>query len=140
MFKLHPQLQQDCLFIGRFELCCLLLMRDANYPWFILVPEREGISEIHQLSQDVQYLLIRESSYLSEKLMAAFRGDKMNVAALGNMVPQLHIHHVVRYRDDAAWPAPIWGQVPAKPYTEEGQDAVIEKLRAVLTEGFEFSV
>ncbi len=116
MAKIHPQLQQDCTIIGRFPLCYLLLVEDANYPWFILLPDREGVGEIFQLSTQDQQQLMQESSQLAETLAAKFEADKINIAALGNLVPQLHIHHVVRYRDDAAWPAPIWGTVPVKPY------------------------
>jgi diadenosine tetraphosphate (Ap4A) HIT family hydrolase len=138
MAELHPQFQRDCLLIGRFSLCRLLLMRDANYPWFILVPDREGISEIYQLSEADQVQLLRESSRLAAVLAVRFRADKLNIAALGNVVPQLHIHHVVRYRDDAAWPAPVWGRVPVRPYTPEGSAAVIETLRQGLHDDFEF--
>ena len=138
MAELHPQLRQDCLLIGRFSLCRLLLMRDANYPWFILVPDREGISEIYQLSEADQVQLLRESSRLASVLAERFQADKLNIAALGNVVPQLHIHHVVRYRDDAAWPAPVWGRVPARPYTPEGSAAVIEILRQGLRDDFEY--
>ena len=138
MADLHPRLQQDCLLIGRFSLCRLLLMRDANYPWFILVPDREGISEIYQLSEADQVQLLRESSRLAGVLAERFRADKLNIAALGNVVPQLHIHHVVRYRDDAAWPAPVWGRVPARPYTPDGLEAVIKTLRQGLCDDFEF--
>jgi len=116
MAEIHPQLQQDCVVIGRFPLCHLLLMKDANYPWFILVPDRDGISEIFELSAQDQQQLMRESSQLAEILAAKFKADKINIAALGNVVPQLHVHHVVRYRNDIAWPAPIWGAVPAKSY------------------------
>ncbi len=84
-------------------------MCDANYPWFILVPNRDNISEIHQLSADDQSQLLKESSLLAESLLESFQGDKMNIAALGNIVPQLHIHYVVRYQNDPAWPAPIVG-------------------------------
>ena len=118
MAEIHHQLQKDCAIIGCFSLCHLLLAKDANYPWFILVPDRDGVSEIFQLSAQDQQQLMIESSQLSEVLADKFQADKINIAALGNMVPQLHIHHVVRYRNDVAWPAPIWGAVPAKPYTE----------------------
>lgn len=130
MFELHPQLHNDCLTIGRFPLCRLLLMRDANYPWFILVPEREAVSEIYQLTETDQLQLMRESSTLAKALASAFAADKINIAALGNVVPQLHVHHIVRYRDDPSWPAPVWGQVPAKPYTEEGLNEVTRRLQA----------
>jgi diadenosine tetraphosphate (Ap4A) HIT family hydrolase len=132
MADLHPQLQKDCLLVGRFPLCRLLLMHDANYPWFILVPDREGICEIFQLSEEDQIQLLRESSLLSAVLVERFHADKLNIAALGNVVPQLHLHHVVRYRDDPAWPAPVWGRVPARPYTPEGLSAVLAALRTGL--------
>lgn len=111
MFDLHPQLENDCIILGQFPLSLLLLHRDANYPWFILVPRRPGVREIFQLDESDQVQLLRESSQLSEVLMDIFSGDKLNVAALGNMVPQLHLHHIVRFRSDPAWPAPVWGAV-----------------------------
>ena len=119
MFTLHPQLQADCIPLGRFPLCQLLLLNDSNYPWFILVPEREAFSEIYQLSAEDQQQLMCESSHLAQRLAERFKADKMNIAALGNIVPQLHLHHIVRYQHDPAWPAPVWGKVPAKPYGAE---------------------
>jgi diadenosine tetraphosphate (Ap4A) HIT family hydrolase len=138
MADLHPRLQQDCLLLGRFTLCRLLLMRDANYPWFILVPDREAISEIFQLSGEDQVQLLRESSRLSAILVELFHADKLNIAALGNVVPQLHVHHVVRFRDDPAWPAPVWGHAPARPYTPEGLSKVLDTLRPGLSDNFEY--
>jgi len=129
---IHHRLSEDCLVIGKLGLCHLLLMQDANYPWFILVPDREDITEIHQLSAADQQLLLEESVMLSRALESAFSPDKLNIAALGNVVPQLHIHHIVRYRTDAAWPAPVWGRVPVKPYTEEALATVIHALKQVL--------
>ena len=121
--------------MARLELSLVLLMRDANYPWFILVPQRKDISEIYQLSPVDQQQLLRESSYLARSLNDAFAADKMNIAALGNVVPQLHIHHIVRYRHDPAWPAPVWGRLPAKPYTTEQINTVIARLKTELVEG-----
>lgn len=132
--SIHPVLRQDCEIIGRFTLCRLLLMKDANYPWFILVPDRPDISEIYQLDEQDQHQLMRESSYLAEKLALHYRADKMNIAALGNVVPQLHIHHVVRYRNDAAWPAPVWAAAPPKPYGPGEIESLISDIRGVLTE------
>ncbi len=128
MADIHPQLLRDCLVLGRFSLCQLLLMRDANYPWFVLVPDRDEIKEIYQLSRDDQSQLMIESSFLAEFLMKAFNGDKMNVAAIGNIVSQLHIHHVVRYHSDAAWPSPVWGKLPTKAYTDEKLKDVLINL------------
>ncbi len=116
-FRLHPSLQKDCIKLGRLTLCRVLLMNDSQFPWLILVPEREGITEIYQLSATDQQQLIHESSYIAEQLSQSYQADKMNIAALGNMVSQLHIHHVVRYKSDKAWPAPIWGKFDAIPYT-----------------------
>ena len=120
--------------MGRFTLCHLLLANDANYPWFILVPDRDSIKEIYQLSKQDQVQLLNESCLLSEHIMQVFVGDKLNVAALGNQVPQLHVHHIVRYQTDPAWPSPIWGKVSARPYTDAELDGLISKLElAALT-------
>ncbi len=116
-FQLHPRLQQDCLEVGRFGLCRLLLMNDSQYPWLILVPEVPGIQEVYQLDKSQRLILSEESCYLSEQLATLYRADKMNVAAIGNVVPQLHVHHVVRYRYDKAWPEPVWGHSPTIPYS-----------------------
>lgn len=137
MAELHPRLRQDCLVLGRFALCRLLLMQDANYPWFILVPDREGATEIFRLSEADQRQVLRESSALAAWLVEQFQADKLNIATLGNVVPQLHIHHLVRYRDDATWPAPVWGQAPPKPYTGEALERLLEKLRDAPPDGFE---
>ena len=139
MAAIHPQLVKDCLLLGRFTLSHLLLMRDANYPWCILVPDREGIAEIYQLSETDQQQLLRESSQLSLAMAAAFSPDKLNVAALGNVGPQLHIHHIARYKTDVAWPAPVWGRVAVKPYSEDELAAVVQSLLSELTEGFKAS-
>ena len=128
MFELHPQLAADCQLLGRFPLCLLLLLRDANYPWCVLVPGRADIREIHQLDEADQQQLMRESVLLARTMAQLFEADKMNVAALGNLVPQLHVHHIVRYRDDPAWPAPVWGRVPARAYEAGELEAVAQRL------------
>jgi diadenosine tetraphosphate (Ap4A) HIT family hydrolase len=138
MADIHPKLLEDCLIIGRFPLCHLLLMGDANYPWFILVPDRDGLSEIYQLSDADQKQLLKESSLLAECLMNVFEGDKMNIAALGNIVPQCHIHHVVRFHGDPAWPAPIWGALPSKAYTQKEVDDIFTKLKQASMNDFKF--
>lgn len=139
MFTLDSRLQQDCLLVGDFPLCRLLLMNDASYPWFILVPRREEVSEIFQLDGADQRQLWQETSLLAETLKDTFAADKMNVATLGNVVSQLHMHVIVRRRDDAAWPAPVWGRQPARPYEDAQIRQIIDKLRLVLTEDFQFS-
>jgi diadenosine tetraphosphate (Ap4A) HIT family hydrolase len=138
VFTLDPRLQQDSLPIGDFPLCRLLLSNDSNYPWFILVPRREDISEIFQLGVADQQQLWQESTVLAQRLKESFGADKMNVAALGNVVSQLHVHVIVRKHEDAAWPAPIWGKHPATPYSAEQVAAIRERLRLVLTEDFTF--
>lgn len=116
MFELHPRLAADTHIVGEFELCLLLLHRDANYPWFILVPKRPEVMEIYHLSESERIQLMAESCQLAEALVDVFSPDKINIATLGNMVPQLHMHHVARYTNDGAWPNPIWGVLPAKEY------------------------
>ena len=128
-WSLHPRLAADSCRVGQFALSLLLLSKDANYPWFILVPRRAGVREIHELDDADQMQLLRESSRLGRALMTAFSGTKLNVAALGNVVPQLHVHHIVRHESDPAWPAPVWGAVPMQPYPPGGVDARIEALR-----------
>lgn len=128
MTKLHPQLEKDCLTLGRFTLSSLLLLNDSNYPWFLLVPERENIREIHQLTPQDQQQLLTESMFFSHCLEDIFKPDKLNIAALGNVVPQLHIHHIARYETDACWPAPVWGAVAARPYEEQAVVKIKKQL------------
>lgn len=108
-------------------------MNDRTWPWVILVPARPGIREIYELELEDQQRLLAESSALSKDMMARFDGDKMNVAALGNMVPQLHLHHIVRFQGDPAWPGPVWGVQPPVPYDEPGLTSVREKLSPVIS-------
>jgi diadenosine tetraphosphate (Ap4A) HIT family hydrolase len=128
MFTLDKTLQQDCIVLGEFPLSLLLLMNDRNFPWFILVPKRAGIQEIFQLCSEDQHQLLDESTLLASTLAKLFNADKMNIAALGNVVKQLHVHHVVRYESDPVWPAPIWGKIPAQPYESTAMTALISKV------------
>ncbi len=132
MTELDPRLLNDCEVLGQFKLCHVLLMRDANYPWIVLVPDRENKTEIFDLSEEDQKQLNIESNILLAFLKKEFNADKMNVAALGNVVSQLHIHHVVRYQTDIAWPAPVWGAYPAKAYSESS----LQERIASLVKGF----
>ncbi|MFQ3276931.1 MAG: diadenosine tetraphosphate (Ap4A) HIT family hydrolase [Colwellia sp.] len=127
-FSLHPQLVLDGIELADFPLCKLLLCNDSAYPWFILVPKIADISEVFQLEWQQQQQLLNESSLLSELLLQVFAGDKMNIAALGNVVEQLHVHHVVRFKSDAQWPKPIWGQQALTPYSDEEIVALKAKL------------
>ena len=108
-FQLHPQLANDGIIIGVFDISLLLMINDAAYPWFVLVPQIVDIKDAHQMNEAQHIQVLRESRALSVSLMEAFSGEKLNIAALGNMVPQLHIHYIVRTKTNAAWPAPIWG-------------------------------
>lgn len=132
-FNLHPQLAIDCVELADLPLCKLLLCNDSAYPWFIIVPKVNDITEIYQLDWQQQQQLLNESSLLSELLMQVFSGDKMNVAALGNMVEQLHIHHVVRYKNDVSWPKPIWGQQALTSYSADELVKLKAKLLPQLT-------
>jgi len=138
MFVLDERLQQDTVTLGDFPLCRLLLMNDASYPWFILVPRREEVSELFQLNTADQQLLWREATALAEILKDTFGADKMNVATLGNVVSQLHVHVIARRRGDAAWPAPVWGFQSTKPYGEAQLTGIRQKLKLVLANGFQF--
>ena len=136
MFQLHERLAADTHNLGRSRLCEILLMNDRTWPWIILVPAVPDIREIYQLGKEQQQRLLEESSTLSQGMMEIFGGDKMNVAALGNMVPQLHCHVVGRFKDDPAWPGPIWGVGTAEPYDEEAGRDRLAALRADLISAF----
>lgn len=139
MFVLDTRLEQDTVSIGDFRLCRLLLMNDSSYPWFILVPRLEEVSEVFQLTTADQKLLWEEVTALAEIVKDTFGADKMNVATLGNVVAQLHVHVIARRRDDATWPAPVWGRQPAVSYSEEQVHAIRNKLKLVLTNSFKFT-
>jgi diadenosine tetraphosphate (Ap4A) HIT family hydrolase len=132
-FQLHPQLEADTIPICELSLCRVLLMNNANFPWVILVPARDNITELHQLSEQDYALVTAEIKQLSQSLHAITKADKMNVAALGNMVPQLHIHIIARFKDDAAWPNPVWGHGMATPYDTKTSEGLISLLQRTLT-------
>lgn len=131
-FVLHPQLAKDTALIGRIGECLLLLMKDARYPWLILVPEQEGLRELHDLSDDQFSSVIQIIKQTSLRLQTLTEALKINVAALGNMVPQLHIHIIARREDDAAWPGPVWGVGTAEPYTEDELTVLVATLKESL--------
>lgn len=128
-FELHPQLAADTFTVGDLPLCRMLLMNDARFPWVILVPRRDNISEFYQLSMQDQQLLWQESALVAEKLMQLTEADKLNLAALGNVVPQLHLHHVARFQEDMAWPKPVWGQGVAVAYDESEKQQMLRNLQ-----------
>jgi diadenosine tetraphosphate (Ap4A) HIT family hydrolase len=128
-WSLHPQLEQDCVMIADLPLSRLLLSRDANYPWLLLVPRRLGAGEIIDLDAVDQVQLMTEIVLVSRALKAVAACDKLNVAAIGNVVRQLHIHIVARHRDDMAWPKPVWGAAPARQYDLAERDRFVTALR-----------
>jgi diadenosine tetraphosphate (Ap4A) HIT family hydrolase len=128
-WSLHPQLDKDTAAVGDLPLCRLLLIRDANYPWLVLVPRRADVTEIIDLDEGAQAQLMTEITRVSRALREITRCDKLNVAALGNAVPQLHVHIIARRRTDAAWPRPVWGAVPASPYNPQDMQKLIDALR-----------
>ncbi len=134
MFQLDPVLRRDSILVGNLPLCELRLINDAQFPWFILVPRRNNITEIYQLVDEDKQQLMAESCLLAETLHDAFTATKLNVAALGNQVPQLHIHHIVRYDTDSCWPGPIWGKFPAVPYDKEKLAEILQKVQVLLSD------
>lgn len=131
-FKLDSRLQQDCFLIGDFFLSQVLLMNDRNFPWLILVPRVAGISEIVQLSMGNQQQLLSESGIISNLLLELFPTDKLNVAALGNIVSQLHVHHIARRKDDQCWPSPVWGYGGGIAYRDQEKVELINKIQQEL--------
>lgn len=128
-WSLHPQLDTDTATIGDLPLSRLLLSKDANYPWLILVPRQPDAVEIIDLDPDARTRLMTEIGQVSEALKGITGCDKLNVAALGNQVPQLHVHIIARRKGDAAWPRPVWGAVPAREYDAAELGAFINAIR-----------
>ncbi|MBF0324410.1 MAG: HIT family protein [Alphaproteobacteria bacterium] len=126
MFELHPRLTADTIPVTDWPLCRVMLMRDANYPWLVLVPRRHGVTEIHELDQSDRQTLIEEIAAASQRLQNLTQAYKINVAALGNVVQQLHVHVIARFTTDPAWPNPVWGAVPAKPYADSEMTRLLE--------------
>jgi len=128
-WTLHPQLAADTTSLSDLPLSRVLLMNDANYPWLILVPRKVDITEVIDLDEAEQAQLMREVTRAARALREITACHKLNIAALGNAVPQLHVHIVARFRHDAAWPKPVWGVAPAKAYEREALDSFIAALR-----------
>jgi diadenosine tetraphosphate (Ap4A) HIT family hydrolase len=131
-WTLHPQLEADTVLVGELALSRLLLAKDVNFPWLILVPRCGDVSEIIDLDEPGQAELIREIALVCRAIKAVVPCDKLNVAALGNAVPQLHVHIIARRRGDPAWPKPIWGVVPAREYDAAVRENLIAALREAL--------
>ena len=132
MFELDGRLAADTFVLGSTSLSRVLLMNDARFPWLILVPERADVSEPFELSDADQAQLWQESMRLGEAMKAHFAADKLNIAALGNQVAQLHVHHIARFHTDDAWPGPVWGVGSAVPYSGTALDTLVRELRSLL--------
>jgi diadenosine tetraphosphate (Ap4A) HIT family hydrolase len=128
-WSLHPQLEQDTEAVGDLSLSRLLVNNDANYPWLLLVPRRPGACEIIDLDERDQSQLMIEIARVSRALKDLTACHKLNVAAIGNVVPQLHVHIAARRRDDPAWPKPVWGAVTARAYDLAERERFIAALR-----------
>lgn len=135
-FHLHEQLAKDTLHLTDWPLCQVLLMNDKNYPWLVLVPKVAAVNELYQLSWSQQQQLLQEINCASQALQQC-QPDKLNIAALGNIVPQLHVHVIARMATDPAWPKPVWGTVAAQPYAVEQRAEVITRFKAWLTAAYE---
>lgn len=136
MFELDERLVADTVPVGRWPLCRVLLMNDANYPWLILVPERKGAVELHDLLPADRAQLIEEIAAASQLLKHAFAADKINVGALGNVVRQLHVHVIARHHGDAGGSAPVWGKVAPKPYEQKYRNERIEIIQRSMSTYF----
>lgn len=132
-FDINPRLEGDSVYITDMELCAIRLMKDANYPWLLMVPRRSDLIEIIDLDQADRVLLMSEICAVSEALKTATDCEKLNVGALGNQVSQLHVHVIARFREDSAWPNPVWGAVAPTAYDSESLERRVSSLRDALS-------
>ena len=128
MFTLHPRLEQDTFLIKKLEISQLRLMDDSRYSWVMLVPERPDITDLHHLSGTDYTAVMQEIREVSKMMEDLFSPFKLNIGALGNLVPQLHIHIIARNQEDDAWPGPVWGVGEARPYAEAKKNILLEKF------------
>ncbi|HEY6755240.1 MAG TPA: HIT family protein [Pseudolabrys sp.] len=131
-WSLHPQLVQETVPVGDLPLSRVLLANDANYPWLILVPRLPALVELIDLEENAQVQLLGEITATAHALKTATKCDKLNIAALGNQVPQLHVHVIARLRTDAAWPRPVWGIKPPLSYQEDKRAILLSSLQQLL--------
>jgi diadenosine tetraphosphate (Ap4A) HIT family hydrolase len=131
-WTLHPQLAADTVPMGDLALARVLLAKDANYPWLILVPRRAGVSELIDLDENEQVRLLGEIAACAQALKECVPCDKLNIAALGNMVAQLHVHVIARTKNDAAWPKPVWGAAAPRVYEAMELETLLRRLREKL--------
>jgi len=132
-FILHSKLAADTFEVLSLKVSQLLLMNDARYPWLILVPEVSDMRDLHNLSAKQYHSVTQEIAQVSKVLESVTQAHKMNVGALGNMVPQLHIHIIARQTNDAAWPAPVWGVGEAQPYSQDAAKILVQQIASKLS-------
>ena len=132
VFELHPSLERDTLFITDWALSRVLLMNDARFPWLVLVPRRGGVTEVHELAHAERMVLIEEIARAARALKSVAGATKINIASLGNIVPQLHVHIVARTPADAAWPNPVWAFGTRMPYESGASDSLLWCLKDAL--------
>ncbi|ORT50373.1 HIT family hydrolase [Vibrio sp. qd031] len=137
-FALHPKLHQDTTLLGEFPLSLALLIKDDAAPWVVLVPKLDNIKELHHLTVRQQQQLLSEVQTVSQTLEAIFQPDKLNIGALGNLVPQFHFHVVARFNNDIAWPGPIWGNTQGRQRDEDSQSEMVDKLTHALSRSNQF--
>lgn len=130
-FQLDSRLEADTIPVGDLALCSVLLLNDARFPWFVLVPRLNGISELTDLSEEQSIQLMQEIRIATRVMLELSKPDKVNVGALGNIVPQLHVHVIGRFRSDPAWPGPVWGHGTKSPYPDHAVTALIERAAAL---------
>ena len=126
-FQLDSRLAADAIPVGDLALSSVLLLNDARFPWFVLVPRIGGASEVTDLTEEQSVQLMREIRIATRVMMELSRPDKVNVGALGNIVAQLHVHVIGRFRSDPAWPGPVWGYGVRTPYPDHAASALIER-------------
>ncbi len=133
MFTLHPQLAHDCAVVGDYPVCRVLLNTQfSQLPWLILVPKRTALRDLTDLPEQDYLPVMEEVRAAHDALRDLSSADKMNMGAIGNMVPQLHIHLIARFKDDVCWPKPVWGNLEPQPYSEDQLAETLEKLRQAL--------
>ena len=134
-FLLNEQIEEDSIFIDDLPLCKFLLMNDSNYPWFLLVPRIDNIKELYDLSEGDRAQLDFETVEVSKFIQSSFKPEKINIASLGNIVSQFHVHIVARYTDDISWPDPVWGKRPYNEYKGNQSEGLL-KLSKIFSKKF----
>jgi diadenosine tetraphosphate (Ap4A) HIT family hydrolase len=127
-FELHPRLAADTAFVADWPLNRVLLMNDARFPWLILVPRRPGLVEITDMAAPDRAQLMEEMARAGEAVRRLPKVAKLNFGALGNLVPQLHLHVVGRHAGDSAWPGPVWGSGTPQPYEPAAREVILASV------------